>query len=230
MSDLLTRLFGLLGDLNGQAPSPLASLERSIAAAHQAHSAARRALGIAMAEEAREAERRAMLANKVTDLEQRAVDAMRGGREDLAMQAAEAIAAMTTDIEASRQASERFAAEVALARREVDAQRRRLSDLDRGRRLARIDAALNAAAPGSQAGLDSFSEAEAALARVNADNQEARFVRDEMAPPAAQLIERMSDAGFGEPVQIRAVDVLARLRSEAGLTPTDLIEPVSKAQ
>jgi phage shock protein A len=230
MSDLLTRLFGLLGDLNGQAPSPLASLERSIAAAHQAHSAARRALGIAMAKDAREAERRAMLANKVTDLEQRAVDAMRGGREDLAMQAAEAIAAMTTDIEASRQASERFAAEVALARREVDAQRRRLSDLDRGRRLARIGAALNAAAPGSQAGLDSFSEAEAVLARVNADNQEARFVRDELAPPAAQLIERMSDAGFGEPVQVRAVDVLARLRSEAGLTPTHLIEPVSKAQ
>jgi phage shock protein A len=230
MSDLLTRLFGLLGEFNGQAPSPLASLERSIAAAHQAHSAARRALGIAMAEEAREAERRAMLANKITDLEQRAIAAMRGGREDLAMQAAETIAAMTTDIEASRQASERFAAEVTLARREVDAQRRRLSDLDRGRRLARIGAALNAAAPGSQAGLDSFSEAEAALARVNADNQDARFVRDEMAPPAAQLIERMSDAGFGEPVQVRAADVLARLRSEAGLNSTHLIEPVSKVQ
>jgi phage shock protein A len=168
MVDLLTRLLGLLGDLPGQAPSPLASLERSIAAAHQAHSAARRALGIAMAEEAREAERRAMLASKVGDLEQRAMEVMRGGREDLAMQAADAIAVMTTDIEASRQASERFAAEVALARREVDAQRRRLSDLDRGRRLARIGAALNAAAPGSQAGLDSFSEAEAALTRVNA--------------------------------------------------------------
>jgi hypothetical protein len=230
MADLLARLLGLLGDIQGQAPSPLASLERSIAAAHQAHGAARRALGIAMAEEAREAERRAMLANKVNDLEQRAMEAMRGGREDLAMQAAEAIAAMTTDIETSRQASERFAAEVALARREVDAQRRRLSDLDRGRRLARIGAALNAAAPGSQAGLDSFAEAEAALARVNADNQEARFVRDEMAPPAAQLIERMSDAGFGEPAQIRALDVLARLRSEAGLKPARLIEPTRKLQ
>jgi phage shock protein A len=230
MVDLLTRLLGLLGDLPGQAPSPLASLERSIAAAHQAHSAARRALGIAMAEEAREAERRAMLASKVGDLEQRAMEVMRGGREDLAMQAADAIAVMTTDIEASRQASERFAAEVALARREVDAQRRRLSDLDRGRRLARIGAALNAAAPGSQAGLDSFSEAEAALARVNADNQEARFVRDELAPPAAQLIERMSDAGFGEPVQARAVDILTRLRREAGLNPTHLIEPTGKLQ
>jgi phage shock protein A len=235
MADLLTRLLGLLGEFQGEAPSPLASLERSIAAAHQAHSAARRALGIAMAEEAREAERRAMLAGKVADLEQRAVDAMRGGREDLAMQAAEAIAAMSTDIEASRQASERFAAEVALARREVDAQRRRLSDLDRGRRLARIGAALNAAAPGSQAGLDSFSEAEAALARVKADNQEARFVREEfvreeMAPPAARLIERMSDAGFGEPVQVRAVDVLARLRNEAGLNSPQLIEPTGKLQ
>jgi phage shock protein A len=230
MADLLTRLLGLLGDIQGQAPSPLASLERSIAAAHQAHSAARRALGIAMAEEAREAERRTMLASKVGDLEQRAIEAMRGGREDLAMQAADAIAVMTTDIEASRQASERFAAEVALARREVDAQRRRLSDLDRGRRLARIGAALNAAAPDSQAGLDSFSEAEAALARVNADNQEARFVRDELAPPAAQLIERMSDAGFGEPVQARAVDILTRLRSEAGLNPTHLIEPTGKLQ
>jgi phage shock protein A len=230
MADLLTRFLGLLGEFKGETPSPLASLERSIAAAHQAHSAARRALGIAMAEEAREAERRAMLASKVSDLEQRAVEAMRGGRDDLAMQAAEAIAAMTTDIEASRLASERFAAEVALARREVDAQRRRLSDLDRGRRLARIGAALNAAAPGSQAGLDSFSEAEAALARVNADNQEARFVRDEMAPPAAQLIERMSDAGFGEPVQVRAADILARLRSEAGLDSSRLIEPTSKVQ
>ena len=53
------------------------------------------------------------LKQRVSDLEQRAIDAMRGGRDDLAMQAAEAIAAMTTDIEASRQASERFAAEVA---------------------------------------------------------------------------------------------------------------------
>lgn len=230
MADFLTRLFGLIGELQGQAPSPLASLERSIAAASQAHSSARRALGIAMAEEAREAERRAMLASRVSDLEQRAVEAMRGGRDDLALQAAEAIAAMTTDIEASRQASERFAAEVALARREVDAQRRRLSDLDRGRRLARIGAALNAAVPGSKDCLDSFSEAEAALAKVNADNQDARFVREEMAPPAAQLIERMSDAGFGQPLQVRAADVLARLRREAGLTSTHLIEPTSNPQ
>jgi phage shock protein A len=197
--------------------SAMASLDRSIAAAQRAHTAARRALAIALAEEVREAERRVLLAARMSDLEQRAVQALRAGRDDLAMQASEAIAAMTTDIRASERASQRFAAEVALARREVDAQRRRLSELDRGRRLARVGNALNSTAPASSEGLDSFAEAEAALAKVVADNHDARAVRDEMTPPAERLIERMSDAGLGEPMQIRAADVLVRLRSAAGL-------------
>ncbi|WP_024512379.1 PspA/IM30 family protein [Bradyrhizobium sp. ARR65] len=230
MRKFLERLLGLLADLPGQGPSALAGLERAIAAARHAHTAARRALAIAMAEEAREAERRAALTAKVSALEQRAVQALRAGREDLATQAAEAIAAMTADVDASKQASQRFAAEVALARREVDAQRRRLSDLDRGRRLARIGTALNAAAPASRSGVDSFAEAEAALAQVVADNQDARFVREEMAPPAEQLIERMADAGLGDPVQVRAADVLARLRSAAGLPVIPLLESTSNAQ
>ena len=132
---------------------------------------------------------------------------------------------MATDINASDRASQRFAAEVALARREVDAQRRRLSELDRGRRLARIGNALTATKFASRSGLDSFSAAEAALAMVVADNHDARFVREEMAPPADQLIERMSDEGFGEPAYVRASDVLARLRTTAaGLQPSNLIE------
>ena len=134
------------------------------------------------------------------------------------------IAAMTSDINASDRASQCFAAEVALARREVDAQRRRLSELDRGRRLARISDALTATMHAPETGLDSFSEAEAALAKVVANNHDARVVRQEMAPPAEQFIERLSDAGFGEPVQVRASDVLARLRAVAGPEVSQLIE------
>ena len=132
----------ILSDLYRQSLSPITSLNRSLAAAHQSHVAARRALAIAIAEEGREADRR-VLTIKTQDLEQRAVEALRAGRDDLATQAAEAIAAISSDIRATEQASKHFAAEVALARREVDAQRRRLSDLDRGRRMARIDSALN---------------------------------------------------------------------------------------
>ena len=224
MRQFLERLLDVVNDMQRQSTSPMASLDRSIAAAQRSHTAARRALAIALAEETREAERRVSLAAKISDLEQRAVQAFRAGRDDLASQAADAIAAMTADINVSERASVRFAAEVALARREVDAQRRRLSELDRGRRLARIGTALSGAAGASPDGLDSFAEAEAALARVVAENHDARVLRDEMTPPAERLIERMSDAGLGGPVQIRAADVLARLRGIAGSQPAPLIE------
>jgi phage shock protein A len=230
MRQFLTWLFDMPLDLQRQPSSPMASLERSISAAHHAHTAARRALAVAMAEETRESARRTALATKASDLEQRAVAALQAGREDLAAQAAEAIAAMATDINASERASTRFAAEVALARREVDSQRRRLSDLDRGRRLARIGHALNATTQTSASGLDHFSEAEAALAKVAADNHDARLVRQEMAPPAEYLVERMSDAGFGESPHVRASDVLARLRATAGgRQVSHLIESTSNA-
>jgi phage shock protein A len=230
MRQFLTWLFDMPLDLQRQPSSPMASLERSISAAHHAHTAARRALAVAMAEETRESARRTALATKASDLEQRAVAALQAGREDLAAQAAEAIAAMATDINASERASTRFAAEVALARREVDSQRRRLSDLDRGRRLARIGHALNATTQTSPSRLDHFSEAEAALAKVAADNHDARLVRQEMAPPAEYLVERMSDAGFGESPHVRASDVLARLRATAGgRQVSHLIESTSNA-
>lgn len=216
MRERLIRLLDLWSDLQGRTASPMASLDRSLAAAGHAHLSARRALAVALAEETRETDRRVALAGKVVDLEKRAIEALRAGREDLAVQASEAIAAMATEINASERAAQRFAAEVALARREVDAQRRRLSELDRGRRLARIGNALNATARTSSSGLDSFTDAEAALAQVMADNHDARAVREEMAPPTDDLIERMSDAGFGEPMHVLASDVLTRLKTVAG--------------
>jgi phage shock protein A len=229
MRQLLARLLDALADLQRGTSMPMVSLDRSIAAAAYAHTSARRALAVAMAEEKRETDRRAAFAAKVNDLEERAVEALRAGREDPAMQASEAIASIATEINASERSSQRFAAEIALARREVDAQRRRLSELDHGRRLARIGNALAATTHTSRNGLDCFTDAEAALAEVVADNQDARFVREEMAPPAEYLIERMSDAGFGDPVHVRASDVLARLRTVA-VGPSHLIESLSNAQ
>jgi len=228
MRELLDRLLDLLTAAQGQTSLPMASLERSIAAAGYAHLAARRALAVAIAEETRETERREGLAARASDIETRAVEALRAGREDLAVEASETIAAIATEIEASERAAQRFAAEVALARREVDARRRRLADLDRGRRLA---SALTDTMRTSRSGLDSFGEAEAALAQVVADNHDARAVRREMAPSAEHLIERMSDAGFGEPTHVRAGDVLARLRTAAlGAPVSTLIESTSHSQ
>jgi phage shock protein A len=186
-------------------------------AAGAAHVAARRALAVAIAEEEREVRRREALAGKLSDLELRAIEALRAGRDDLAGQAAETIAAVETELTASTQASSRFAAEVMLARREVDAQRRRLADLDRGRRLARVGVALNAA---PREGVDALTAAESALAKIEADNHDARAIREELAPPTERLIEQMADLGFGAPVRVRASDVMERLRAKAVVSAT----------
>lgn len=215
MRQFLACIFDMLSHLQRQASPPMASVDRLIAAAGDAHRAARASLAVATAEETREADRRKGLVARLADLENRAVEALRAGREDFATEAADSIAAMATEIEASERASRRFAAEVALARREVEAQRRRLSELDRGRRLAKVGSALSATASTSRRGLDRFAEAELALAKIVSDNHDARAVREEMRPADEQLIERMSDAGFGTPVHVRPADVLLRLRAAA---------------
>ncbi len=212
LHDVFTRLVDLIDTVVGPQPSPLSNLDRAMLAAGAAHVAARRALAVAIAEEEREVRRRDALAGKLSDLELRAIEALRAGRDDLAGQAAETIAAVETELTASTQASSRFAAEVTLARREVDAQRRRLADLDRGRRLARVGVALNAA---PREGVDALTAAESALAKIEADNHDARAIREELAPPTERLIEQMADLGFGAPVRVRASDVMERLRARA---------------
>ena len=212
MRDTLTLITNFISGWLRSSAAPAENLDRSIAAAVSAHIAARRALAVAVAEETREIARRESLTLKVIDIELRAVQAIRAGRDDLALAATETIAAIRTELEASERASQRFAAEVALARREVDSQRRRLADLDRGRRLARVGSALNGAASRSHSGHDCLSEAEATLQQINADNADARAIREEMAPQADRLIERLSDQGFGRPVTVSPADVMARLR------------------
>jgi hypothetical protein len=91
----------------------------------------------------------------------------------------------------------------------------KVTDLDRGRRLARVGSALNGAASLSHPGHDCLSEAETALEQINADNADARAIRQEMAPQADRLIERLSDHGFGRPVAVSAADAMAGLRMMA---------------
>jgi phage shock protein A len=217
LHDFFARLADLIDTVVAPQGSPMSNLDRAMQAAGAAHVAARRALAVAIAEEDREVRRREALVGKLSDLEQRAIEALRSGREDLAGQAAETIAAVETEIAASTQASTRFAAEVALARRDVEAQRRRLADLDRGRRLARVGVALNSA---PRDGVDALAEAESALAKVEADNHDARAIRDELAPPTDRLIEQMADLGFGAPTRVRASDVIERLRAKAVVSAT----------
>lgn len=182
---------------------------------------ARRALAIARAQSSHEAERIAGLRARVADFEARAVAALEGGREDLAGEAAEAIAALENEAAAAEAAQNRFAKECArLARLTAEAERR-LSELETGRRAARAAEAVrrlrSQGAPALGGGSSALQDAEATLRRLRERQREDEAVADELETVSRQggvedLRDRLEDAGFGDATKSSAAAILARLR------------------
>jgi len=189
---------------------------------------AKRALALATAQDKTEARKLETARAQVAELEQRAVEALKGGREDLAQQAAENIAALEGDAQAAEKARAIFATEIAKLERHVRNQSSRLSELERGRRIARAAEAVRISrrgrledAPCHQATL---SEAEATLSRLRERQSEACIAEAALndldaaanEPPAETLNERLANEGFGPAIRPRVSDVLARLKEKAG--------------
>lgn len=186
---------------------------------------AKKALAIAMAQDKTEARKLEATRAQIAELEMRAVAALQAGRDDLAQQAAENIAALEGDAQAAERARVIFAAEIAKLEGHVRAQAARLGALERGRRIARAAEAVRVARRGRVEGApcrqSTLSEAEATLARLR--DRQAEFSAAETAldalddePRAESLNEALANAGFGPPVTPRAADVLARLKEKAG--------------
>lgn len=92
------------------------------------------ALALAIAQEEAERERLEHTRTRIKDLEERAVAALRGGREDLAQEAAEAIASFEADSQASTTAQAAISPEIRRLTAGVSDASRRLADLRRGLR------------------------------------------------------------------------------------------------
>ena len=107
---------------------------------------AKRALAVAIAQDSQEGQRLDATRARIEDLETRAVAAIEGGRDDLANEAAEAIATLEAERDASATARALFAAEIAKLRGHVLQQQMRFSQLERGRRIARAAEAVRMAA------------------------------------------------------------------------------------
>ena len=107
---------------------------------------AKRALAVAIAQDSQEGQRLDATRARIEDLETRAVAAIEGGRDDLANEAAEAIATLEAERDASATARALFAAEIAKLRGRVLQQQMRFSQLERGRRIARAAEAVRMAA------------------------------------------------------------------------------------
>src|SRR4029077_674317 len=92
--------------------SALLILDQQIRDAAAAIERSKRALAIAIAQDEAEGKRLDATLKRIADLEERAVAALAGKREDLAGEAADAIAVMEADRDAIRQARSAFAAEI----------------------------------------------------------------------------------------------------------------------
>jgi phage shock protein A len=126
----------------------LAILDQPMRDAGAAVERMKKALAVALAQDRREESRADALRRQAGDTEERAVAALKGGREDLARKAAEAIVALETDLAASLEARDLFGAEIAKLERRVRDRGRRLADLERGRRMARAAQAVRNARRG----------------------------------------------------------------------------------
>src|SRR4029077_4482910 len=170
--------------------------------------------------------------SRIADLETRAVAAIEAGRDDLATETAETIAALEAERDASQTARALFAAEIAKLKGHVLQQQMRFSQLERGRRIARAAEAVRVARRGRIETPAIFegtlAEAEATLSRlrerqVEADAAEAAFDALDAATGPIVVAEKLSAEGFGPRLKPNAADVLARLRQRAAAARRQLI-------
>ncbi len=178
--------------------------------------ASKRALALAMVEDAQAGKRLDDVDARVRDLGVRAVEALQGGRDDLVAEAAETIAALEADRDAMTAGRKAAASEITRLRRAIGDAGFRLADLERGRRIAKAAEAVQHLRGRSVGGTSAITEAEATLARLRARQIEAADVDAtlaslEAASPAA-VSARLEAEGYGPRSRVSTADVIARLK------------------
>lgn len=186
---------------------------------------ARRALAVAIAQDEAEGKRLEATSKRIADLEERAVAALNAGADELATEAAEAIAVMEADRDAIREARTTFAREIGSLKATVRKSAARLAELERGRRIAsaaesvrRLKAGAGLMAP---EGATALADAEQTLRRLRERQSEDAAAADayealETEPNPARIAERLEAAGFGRRTRPTAASVLERLKQKTG--------------
>lgn len=182
---------------------------------------ARRSVAMVMAYAAREKKSAERIAAQLADLEIRALDALAKGREDLATEAAGAIAQLEAEEATTARALATYQTEIAHLRGVVSDAEARLRDLQRGQHLALATSQtqkLRAQTPATATA--SLDEAEQTLTRLQNRQTATEATRAAMQELSAStnadaMRDRLAAAGCGAPLRPDAATVLARLRAKA---------------
>jgi phage shock protein A len=200
--------------------SALLILDQHIRDAAAGIERAKRALAVAIAQDEAEGKRLASTLARIADLEERAAAALAAGRQELATEAAEAIAMMEADRDAIREARALFAKEIGRLRREVAGASHRLNELERGRRIAHAAEAVRRLRSGGvlpDHGAIGLAEAEATLRRLRERQAEeaaadAALQTLDAGTAGNSIADRLEAEGFGRRTRPTAASVLERLR------------------
>jgi len=183
----------------------------------------KRTLALAIASDQQEGRRLETTNTRIADLEVRATAALEGGREDLAREAAQAIAGLEAERDAAMTARTLFAAEITRLKRHVASAEARINELDRGRRIARASEAVRSL---RRSGIEAarpyestLPEAEATLRRLRDRQLEAHaadeaLIEIDAASGPLATAEKLAEQGFGPRMKSTADDVLARLKAK----------------
>ena len=197
--------------LNQQMRDAAAAVERS-----------KRSLALAIAGDLQEGRRLDTTNARIADLEVRATAALDGGREDLAREAAQAIANLEADRDAAMTARALFATEITRLKRHVSSAEARITELDRGRRIARASEAVRTLRRGGIEAARPYEstlpEAEKTLRRLRERQMEAQAADEALleldaASGPLAAAEKLAEQGFGPRLKPTADDVLARLNA-----------------
>lgn len=161
-----------------------------------------------------------VLQGRVADLMQRGREALAAGRDDLASEAAEAVAVMENELSLRRETRARLEARVVRLQASVEATNRRIIDLKQGAiaaRAARDEQALQTRLNTTLAGQSPLAEAEELIAgvlgREDACEQAEILTEIDRSLTRADVADRLAGQGFGRPMKTTAADVLERLKA-----------------
>lgn len=198
-------------------------LSQQIRDAAQQIQSARRSVAVAIAQNEQEKAQHQTILSRIADLEIRATAALNKGNDGLAREAAEAIAFLEAERDASVEAQAQFTTSIGKLKAIVRASEARLQALQRGERLARAtEEAQKLDVVVADPGLATLDEAEETLARLRLrqsqnDLTAAALKEMEGSIRPAGIIEKLANAGCGPALHSTADDVLARLKSR--ITP-----------
>lgn len=161
------------------------------------------------------------LDTRLADLTSRATDALKAGREDLARQAAEAIAGMENERAVRRQTLDRLETRVCQLRASIDTAHRRIIDLKQGAitaRAIRREQDMQDRLNRTLAGPSPADEAQALIDRVTQDDdpfEQSEILREiDGGLTHGDIAETLAEAGFGANTKSTGPSVLNRLRDQ----------------